>query len=48
MCRNHFSQLLNIHGINDGRQTEPIVPEPNASEVKKVIEKLKRHTSLSN
>jgi len=37
--RKHFSQLLNIHGINDGRQTEihttePLVPEPGACEVK--------------
>jgi hypothetical protein len=21
-CRNHFSQLLNVHGVNDHRQTE--------------------------
>jgi len=32
--RNHFSQLLNIHGVNDVRQTEihtaePLVPERN-------------------
>jgi hypothetical protein len=51
--RNHFSQLLNVHGINDVRQTEinsaeSIVPEPNASEVKMVTEKLKRHTSSSS
>ena len=31
--RNHFSQLLNVHGVNDVRQTgrhtaEPLVPEP--------------------
>jgi hypothetical protein len=31
--RNHPSQLLNIHGVNDVRQTEihtaePLVPEP--------------------
>jgi len=42
--RNHFSQLLNIHGINDVRQTEihtaePLVPELSAFEVKKAIEK---------
>jgi hypothetical protein len=48
--RNHFSQLLNIHGVNDVRQTElhttePIVPEPRASEVEMAIEKLKRHKS---
>jgi hypothetical protein len=33
--RNRFSQLLNIHGVNDVRQTEihtaePPVPEPSA------------------
>jgi len=44
--RNHFSQLLNIHGVNDGRQTElnttePLVPEPSAFEVELTIEKLK-------
>jgi len=53
MRRNRFSQLLNVHGINDVRQTEihraePLVPEPSASEVKMVIEKLKRHTSSGN
>jgi hypothetical protein len=44
--RNHFSQLLNVHGINDVRQTEthtatPTMPEPNAFEVEMDIEKLK-------
>jgi hypothetical protein len=48
--RNHFSQLLNIHGVNDVRQTEvhtaePLVPKPSAFEVEMVIEKLKRHKS---
>jgi hypothetical protein len=48
--RNHFSQLLNIHGVNDVRQTEvhtaePLVPEPTAFEVEMAIEKLKRHKS---
>jgi hypothetical protein len=48
--RNHFSQLLNIHGVNDVRQTEvhtaePLVAEPSAFEVKMSIEKLKRHKS---
>jgi hypothetical protein len=43
---NHFSQLLNIHEVNDGRQTEiahtdvPLVPEPSAYEVKLAIERL--------
>ena len=36
--RNYFSQLLNVHGVNDVRQTEIhtaelLVPEPRASEV---------------
>jgi hypothetical protein len=41
---------LNIHGINDVRQTEvhtaePLVSEPSAFEVEVAIEKLKRHKS---
>jgi hypothetical protein len=45
--RNHFPQLLNIHGVNDVRQTEvhtaePLVPEPSAFEFEMPIEKLKR------
>jgi hypothetical protein len=48
--RNHFSQLLNVHGVNDVRQTEvhkaePLVPESSVFEVKMAIEKLKRHKS---
>jgi hypothetical protein len=48
--RNYFSQLLNVHGVNDVRQTEihtaePLVPEPIASEVELAIEKLKSHKS---
>jgi hypothetical protein len=48
--RNHFSQLLNMCGVNDVRQTEvhtaePLVPEPSAFEVEMAIEKLKRHKS---
>jgi len=36
--RKHFSQLLNVHGVNDVRQTEiytaePLVPEPSAFDV---------------
>jgi hypothetical protein len=36
--RNHFSQLLNVRGVNDVRQTElhiaePLVPEPSIFEV---------------
>ena len=46
----HFSQILDVHGVNDIRQTEihtaePLVPEPRASEDKMAIEKLKRHKS---
>jgi hypothetical protein len=48
--RNHFSQLLNIHGVNDVRQievhtAEPQVPEPSAFEVEMAIGKLKSHKS---
>jgi hypothetical protein len=50
MWRNYFSQLLNVHGANDVRQTEintpePLVPELSASEIGLVIEKLKSHKS---
>ena len=49
--RNHFCQLLNVHRVNDVRQTEihtaaPLVPESSASEVELAIEKLKSHKSL--
>jgi hypothetical protein len=48
--RNHFFQLLNVHRVNDVRQTEihtaePLVPELSDSEVEMAIEKLKRHKS---
>jgi len=48
--RNHFSQLLNIHGINDVRQTEiytaePLVSEPSTFDIELAIEKLKSHKS---
>jgi hypothetical protein len=41
---------LNLHGVNDLRQTEirtaePLLPEPSDSEVEITIEKLKRHKS---
>jgi len=47
---NYFSQILNVHGINDVMQTEihtaePLVPEPTASEVELAIENLKSHKS---
>ena len=43
-------QLLNVHGVNDVRQTEmhtvePLVPEPSAFEVDLSIEKLKSNKS---
>ena len=42
---------MNVHGVNDDRQTEirtaePLVTEPNAFEVEIAIEKLKRRKSL--
>jgi hypothetical protein len=44
--KNHFSQLLNVHGVSDVRQTEahitePLVPEPSAFEGELAIEKTK-------
>jgi hypothetical protein len=44
--RNHFSQLLNVHGADDVRQTEihatePLVPESSESGEEMAIEKLK-------
>jgi len=49
--RNHFSQLQNVHGVNDVRQTEihtaePLVSEPSAFEFEMAVKKLKRHKSL--
>ena len=48
--RNYFSQLLNVYGVNDVRQTEihtaePLVPEPSASEFELAIGKLKSQKS---
>jgi hypothetical protein len=48
--RNHSSQLLNVHGVNDVRQTEihttePLVPEPSTFEVEMAVGKLKTHKS---
>jgi hypothetical protein len=47
---NHFSQLLNVSGFNDVRQTEiytaePLVPESSTFEFEMAVEKLKRHKS---
>jgi hypothetical protein len=43
-----LSQLFNVHGVGDVRQTEinsaePLLPEPSAFEVELAIEKLKSH-----
>jgi hypothetical protein len=43
--RNYFSQLLNVHGVEDDGQVEihtaePLVPEPSAFEFELAIEKL--------
>jgi len=48
--KNLFSPLLNIHGVNDVRQTEihtaePLVPEPSAFEFELANGKLKSHKS---
>ena len=45
--RNHFSQLLTVHRVNDVRlrkihTAEPLVPEPSASDFEISIVKLKR------
>jgi hypothetical protein len=42
--KNYFCHLLNVHGVNDVRQTEihtagPLVPEPIISEFEIAIEK---------
>jgi len=48
--RKYFSQLFNVYGFNDVRQTEihtaePLVPEPSAFEVGLFIGKPKSHKS---
>jgi hypothetical protein len=48
--REHSSQLLNIHGVNDVTQTEihtaePLVPEPSDFEFELATEKIKTHKS---
>ena len=47
---NCFSQLFNVHGVKKGGQAEihtaePLLSEPNASEVKLAIDNLKSHKS---
>jgi hypothetical protein len=44
--RNHFSQLLSVHGVNDVMQTEiqtavPLVPKHSAFEFQMATEELK-------
>jgi len=44
--RNQFSQLFNVHGVSNVKQTEihtaePLVHEPSASEVQMAFGKLK-------
>jgi hypothetical protein len=48
--RKHFSQLFDVHGVDDGRHTEihtaePLVPEQSTFEFEMAIERLKRHNS---
>jgi hypothetical protein len=48
--RKFCSQLLNVHGVNNLKQTEihtaePLVPEPSAFDVELTTEKLKSHES---
>ena len=48
--RNHFSQMLNVNGVNGIGRTEiytaePLVPEPSAFEFETAIEKIKRRRS---
>jgi hypothetical protein len=46
MWRNHFSQLLNVHGVNvDVLTVEPLVPEPSAFEFELAFEEQKSHKS---
>jgi hypothetical protein len=45
--RNYFSQLLNVHRVEDDEQVEihtaePLLPEPSAFEVELAIEKAKK------
>jgi hypothetical protein len=48
--KHYFCQLLNVHRINNVRQTEtdtsePLVTEPSSFEVETAIEKLERYKS---
>ena len=51
--KNHFSQLLNVRGFNNGKQTdvhtgEPLVPEPGAFELEMADENQKINESNSS
>jgi hypothetical protein len=46
---NHLSQLLNVHGVNDDRQTEiqtaqPLIPKDNAVEFEMATKHTHTHT----
>jgi hypothetical protein len=48
--KSYFSQLLNVHNVNDVRQieihtAEPLVPGPSHLEVEIAIAKLKKYKS---
>jgi hypothetical protein len=48
--KNYFSQLLNVHGVSDGRQVEihtaePSIPGPSSVEVEIAISEMKRYIS---
>ena len=50
---NYFSQLLNVHGVNEIGQAEthtaePLIPEPSVFEVELTIEKLKKTSSFKH
>jgi hypothetical protein len=51
--RKYFSQLLNVYGVNDFKQTkihktEPVVPEPSDLDVEMAIGKLKKKQKYSS
>ena len=48
--RKYFTRQLDVHGVNDNKNTdihtaEPLVSEPVAFEVQSAIEKIKSHKS---
>jgi hypothetical protein len=41
--RNHFYQLLNVHGVSDNMEihtAEPLVPDPSVFELQMIIKNL--------